>query len=129
MKRWLVLGSLVSVGALSMTAAAFQAPAQRAPLPDATKVKDNFYVIESSSPVDRSKFTGGNVGVFITDAGVVLVDTKLADYGPDILDRIRKVTPQADRDHHQHAHARRSHGQQRGLPGDGRHRRAREHED
>jgi glyoxylase-like metal-dependent hydrolase (beta-lactamase superfamily II) len=93
MKRWLVLGSLVSVGALSMTAAAFQAPAQRAPLPDATKVKDNFYVIESSSPVDRSKFTGGNTGVFIMQAGVAVVDTKLAGYGPDILDRIRKVTP------------------------------------
>jgi glyoxylase-like metal-dependent hydrolase (beta-lactamase superfamily II) len=27
------------------------------------------------------------------EAGVVVVDTKLAGYGPDILDRIRKVTP------------------------------------
>ena len=93
MKRWVVLGWLVAAGALSMTVTAGLAQQQRAPLPDATKVKDNLYVIESSSPVDRSKFTGGNTGVFIMQAGVAVVDTKLAGYGPDILDRIRKVTP------------------------------------
>jgi glyoxylase-like metal-dependent hydrolase (beta-lactamase superfamily II) len=93
MKRSLVLGALVGVGALSMTVAGYQAPAQRAPLPDLTKVKDNLYIIESSSPVDRSKFTGGNTGVFITDNGVVIVDTKLAGYGPTILEKIRAVTP------------------------------------
>ena len=38
------------------------------------------------------QFTGGNTGVFITDAGVVVVDTKLAGYGPDILAKIRAVT-------------------------------------
>lgn len=93
MKRSLVLGALVGVGALSMTVAGYQAPAQRAALPELTKVKDNLYIIESSSPVDRSKFTGGNTGVFITDTGVVIVDTKLAGYGPDILARIKTITP------------------------------------
>ncbi len=93
MKRWVVLGGLVAAWALSATVTTGLAQPQRAPLPDATKVKDNLYVIESSSPVDRSKFTGGNTGVFIMEAGVVVVDTKLAGYGPDILDRIRKVTP------------------------------------
>ena len=93
MKRWVVLAWLVAAWALSVTVTTGLAQQQRAPLPDATKVKDNFYVIESASPVDRSKFTGGNTGVFIMEAGVVVVDTKLPGYGPDILDRIRKVTP------------------------------------
>jgi glyoxylase-like metal-dependent hydrolase (beta-lactamase superfamily II) len=94
MKRWLVLTSLLAVGALSMTAAAYQAQTQqRAVLPDLTKVKDNLYIIGSSSPVDRSTFTGGNTGVFITENGVVVVDTKLAGYGPTILQKIKAVTP------------------------------------
>jgi cyclase len=92
MKRGIVLGSLLAVGVLSVAIAGYQAPAQQAPLPDLTKVKDNLYIIEASSPADRSTFTGGNTGVFITDTGVVVVDTKLANYGPLILDRIKKVT-------------------------------------
>jgi len=92
MKRGTVLGALIVIGTLSTALAAYQQPAQRAVLPDLQKVKDNFYIIGSSSPVDRSMFTGGNTGVFITDAGVVVVDTKLASYGPDILAKIRAVT-------------------------------------
>jgi glyoxylase-like metal-dependent hydrolase (beta-lactamase superfamily II) len=84
---------LVAAGGTTMAVAGGQAPAQRATLPDLTKVKDNLYIIESASPVDRSKFTGGNTGVFITENGVVVVDTKLAGYGPDILAKIRAVTP------------------------------------
>lgn len=89
--RKTVLSSLVAAGAIT-TALAAQQPAQRATLPDAEKVKDNLYVIMASSPVDRSQFTGGNVGVFVTDTGVVVVDTKLAGYGPDLLAKIKKVT-------------------------------------
>ncbi len=89
MKRTVVLGALVAVGALSVGLAGQQ---QRATLPDLQKVKDNFYIIASSSPVDRSQFTGGNVSVFITDAGVTVVDSKLAGYGPDILTKIKAVT-------------------------------------
>jgi cyclase len=92
MRRLIVLGSLVSVGTLSITLAAQQAQPQ-APLPELTRVKDNFYIIESASPVDRSKFTGGNTGVFIMEKGVAIVDTKLGGYGPTILERIRAVTP------------------------------------
>lgn len=92
MKRAILLGALIGVGAFSGALAAYQQPAQRAVLPDLQKVKDNLYVIMASSPVDRSMFTGGNTGVFITDTGVVVVDTKLAGYGPDILAKIRAVT-------------------------------------
>jgi len=92
MKRALVLGLLIAAGTLSVAVAGYQAPAARAVLPDLTHVKDNLYIIESSSPVDRSMFTGGNTGVFIMDTGVLVVDTKLAGYGNDILQKIRKVT-------------------------------------
>jgi len=97
MRRDVVAGVLIIVGVVSMTAAArypSQAPpaAPQAPLPDLTKVKENLYIIEASSPVDRSMFTGGNTGVFITDTGVVVVDTKLANYGPGIIAKIKKVT-------------------------------------
>jgi glyoxylase-like metal-dependent hydrolase (beta-lactamase superfamily II) len=91
-RREIVLGLLITVGGLSVAAAGYQAPPAPAPLPDLVRVKDNLYMIEASSPADRSLFTGGNVGVFITDAGVVVVDTKLANYGPGILEKIRKVT-------------------------------------
>jgi cyclase len=92
MKRAIVLALLLGGGTLSVVLAGYQAPATQAPLPDLTRVKDNLYMIAASSPADRSLFTGGNTGVFITDSGVVVVDTKLAGYGPTILDRIKKVT-------------------------------------
>ena len=37
-------------------------------------------------------FSGGNTGVFITDNGVVVVDTKLAGWGQVLLDKIHSVT-------------------------------------
>jgi cyclase len=91
MRRSIVLGLLLGAGVWSITMAA-QQPTP-APLPELTRVKENFFIIESASPVDRSKFTGGNTGVFIMEKGVAIVDTKLAGYGPTILERIRKVTP------------------------------------
>jgi len=91
MSRQSVLGALVLIGALGMGIAA-QQPAQRAALPEAQKVKDNLYVIMASNPTPREGFTGGNTGVFITANGVVVVDTKLAGYGADLIDRIKKVT-------------------------------------
>ena len=87
MKRMMVLGALVLVGGI--TAAVAQQPPRPA-LPDLTRVKDNLYVLTASTP--GPEFTGGNIGVLVTDTGVVVVDTKLAGYGPDILARIRKVT-------------------------------------
>src|SRR5262245_32072617 len=92
MKRGILFSAFLVIASLSAVLIGYQQPAQRAVVPDLQKVKDNFYIIAASSPVDRSMFTGGNTGVFITDAGVVVVDTKLAGYGPDILAKIRAVT-------------------------------------
>ena len=41
---------------------------------------------------NRDAFSGGNTAVFVTDKGVVLVDTKLPGWGPAILDQIKTVT-------------------------------------
>jgi cyclase len=96
MIRALTLALIVTLGGLTMAVAAFQAPAppSAAALAATTieKVKDNLYIITGSSPAPRETFSGGNVGVFVTDAGVVIVDTKLAGWGPTILERIRTVT-------------------------------------
>src|SRR5262245_26723709 len=95
MKRCTVLAVLITIGTLSMTVRGFQEPATgpSAAALDATKiekVKDNLYVITGSS--DLRAFSGGNTAVFITDAGVVLVDTKLPGWGPTLLERIKTVT-------------------------------------
>ncbi len=88
MKRLMVLGAIVVIGLAAALTAQQNQP--RPPLPDLTKVKDNLYVFVASTP--GPEFTGGNSGVFITDAGVVLVDTKLSGYGPSLIDKIKKVT-------------------------------------
>jgi cyclase len=92
MKRVVILALLTLTGGVTMTFAARQAQPKPAPLPEATKVKDNLWVIAGSSPIDRSMFTGGNTAVYVGDSGVVVVDTKLPGYGPLLLDRIRAIT-------------------------------------
>ena len=89
MKRATILGALLVAGGLASALVA-QQQQPRPPLPDVTKVKDNLYVITSSTP--GPEFTGGNTGVFVTDSGVIVVDTKLSGYGPTILEKIKKVT-------------------------------------
>ncbi len=91
MRRALALTAIVAAGAAAVAA---QQQLSQAAL-DATKieqVKDNLYVITGSDPTDRAAFSGGNTGVFVTDGGVVVVDTKLAGWGQVLLDRIRTVT-------------------------------------
>ena len=88
MKRRLVLGTIVAIGALSMATSAFQQPAgggrQGGPnVAQIQKVKDNLYMIIGG---------GGNTAAFVTDGGVVIVDTKLAGWGQAILDKVRTVS-------------------------------------
>jgi cyclase len=92
MKRIVVLGAVLIAGALSIAAAAAQAPAQASRTIDMQKLRDNLYVLASSTPGDAATFSGGNVSVFITATGVTVVDTKLAGWGQAMLDRIKSVT-------------------------------------
>ena len=101
MKRSVLLGVLLLVGSLSMAAAArtdlpgslAQAAQPQGPrVIDIVKLKDNLYVLTSSTPGNPATFSGGNVAVFITDGGVTLVDTKLAGWGQAVLDKVKSVT-------------------------------------
>jgi glyoxylase-like metal-dependent hydrolase (beta-lactamase superfamily II) len=89
MTRLIVLGVLIAVGALSISAAAVQqAPGRGAQQPAARvvgveRLKGNLYMMTGG---------GGNSAVFITATGVVVVDTKNPGWGQPLLDRIKTVT-------------------------------------
>lgn len=86
MKRAVVLSVIVGIGAMAMGAAWLQAqqqPPQGPNVAQIEKLKDNLYMITGG---------GGNTAAFITVNGVVLVDTKLANWGQAILDKVKTVT-------------------------------------
>ena len=79
MRRLVLLSTLIALGAAGIAA-------QQAAQPQTAeiqKVKDNLYMITGG---------GGNTAAFITTKGVVIVDTKLANWGQPIMDKIRSVT-------------------------------------
>ncbi|MGQ0733217.1 MAG: MBL fold metallo-hydrolase [Acidobacteriota bacterium] len=79
----MILALLVAIGAMGMVAAATaQQPPQPQPL-TIEKIKDNLFVIAGG---------GGNTAAYVIASGVVLVDTKLANYGQAILDKVKSVT-------------------------------------
>jgi cyclase len=85
MRRGIVLGVLLGVGALSLAAAGFRAPSQT-PAPkvvEVEKLKDNLFMLKGG---------GGNTAVFVTSTGVVVVDTKNPGWGQPILDKIKELT-------------------------------------
>ena len=87
---WLV--GLVAAG-LAVTAAAHEGLQDSLPpITGIHEVADNLYLLANADPDDRDSWTGGNTAVWITNDGVVLVDTKLAGYGQAILERVRAVT-------------------------------------
>jgi glyoxylase-like metal-dependent hydrolase (beta-lactamase superfamily II) len=93
MKRTAILATIVLAGVGIVGVAAQQPPPPPGPgaggrpiLPPPgkiEKVRDNLYKIFGG---------GGNTTVFVTDAGVVLVDTKLPNNGEAILNQVRTVT-------------------------------------
>ena len=94
MRRSVVLGTLIGVGALSLVVsgqAPGPSPASIAAM-KVEKVKENLYIITGSGAENQAAFSGGNVAVFITAAGVTLVDSKLPGFGPTILERVKSVT-------------------------------------
>src|SRR6185436_18514332 len=82
MKRLAVLLGLLMVGAVSII---FAQPhtRQSPPALEIQKVKDNLYMITGG---------GGNTAAFITETGVVIVDTKIQGNGPAILEKVKSVT-------------------------------------
>jgi cyclase len=84
MKRTIVLGALLAVGTLSVAAAALQQPPQGPKVVEVEKIKDNLFMLKGG---------GGNTAVFVTAAGVVVVDAKNPGWGQPILDKIKELTP------------------------------------
>jgi glyoxylase-like metal-dependent hydrolase (beta-lactamase superfamily II) len=85
MNRTTGLATLVLIGVVSLAAAGARSQTQ-SPDPkvlELQKLKDNLYLLSGG---------GGNTAVFVTDLGVVLVDTKLAGWGQPILDKIKTIT-------------------------------------
>jgi cyclase len=95
MTRSMLLTAVVAAGSLSIAVAGYQQPPAAPAGPkviDIQKLKDNLYVLTSSTPGNAATFSGGNVAVFITDGGVTLVDTKLNGWGQAVLDKVKSVT-------------------------------------
>ena len=81
MRRAALLVAIVIVG---LTVAGVAAQRVRIPPTGAiAQVRDNLYVIPGA---------GGNTTVFVTENGVVLVDTKLANNGEAIMQQVRTVS-------------------------------------
>ncbi len=86
MKRTIVLVTLLVTGGLSLVVAGVQQSPGGQPAPgvvEVGKLKENLYVLKGG---------GGNSSVFITAAGVVVVDTKNPGWGQPLLDAIKKLT-------------------------------------
>jgi cyclase len=77
MRRFVLLGAIVIVGAVGIAA-----QQQDKPL-TIEKVRENLFMIRGG---------GGNTAAFITTKGVVLVDTKDPGMGPGIMAQVRSVT-------------------------------------
>jgi glyoxylase-like metal-dependent hydrolase (beta-lactamase superfamily II) len=83
MRRELVLGTLIVVGALSLAVVAAQQP----PAPmviEVEKLRDNLFVLRGG---------GGNTAVFVQANGVTVVDTKNPGWGQPLLAKIKEITP------------------------------------
>jgi cyclase len=85
MNRTLVLSSIVVVAVVAVAGRALvaQQPPAGPKVAAIEKVKDNLYMVTGG---------GGNTAVLVTANGVVLVDTKLADWGQPIMDQVKTVT-------------------------------------
>jgi glyoxylase-like metal-dependent hydrolase (beta-lactamase superfamily II) len=84
MRRGLVLGTVLALGTFGAVRA--QQPADAPKVVEVEKVKDNLFVL-------RGAGGGGNTAVFVTAAGVTLVDTKNPGWGTPILQKVKELTP------------------------------------
>src|SRR5262245_61491179 len=91
MKRVIVLATLLMAGDLSLAVTASPQPAAGAgtqaaapKVVEVEKLRDNLFMLKGG---------GGNTAVFVGATGVVVVDTKLPDWGRPVLEVIRNLTP------------------------------------
>lgn len=82
MRRGIVIGLLLALGAVSIGVAAGQQEEEM--VVEVEQLEDNLYVLRGG---------GGHSGVFVTSDGVVLVDTKVPGWGQPLIDKIAELTP------------------------------------
>ena len=84
MDRSICLAAITALG-LAL-AAGIHAAQEPRPEIEVVRITDALHMLGSGTT------TGGNTAAFITEEGVVLVDTKLEGYGQDILGHVRRLT-------------------------------------
>jgi glyoxylase-like metal-dependent hydrolase (beta-lactamase superfamily II) len=92
MRRGVVLVAVIAAGSLSIAAAGYQ---QAQPAPTVREIQNlraNLYFISGGDTNDRSTWGGGNTLVWVTERGVVLVDTMLPGAGRSLIERVRSIT-------------------------------------
>ena len=78
---------LAAITALGLAlAAGIHAAQEPRPEIEVVRITDALHMLGSGTT------TGGNTAAFVTEEGVVLVDTKLEGYGQDILGHVRRLT-------------------------------------
>ena len=106
---------------LAVSALAQQTPPAPGPPPTIVKVKDDLFIVQNQANTMGDLIAyGGNATAYVTDAGVMLIDSK-SDREHDDLDR---QTENRDRQAHQvrgaDAQSRRPYGRRGEARGDGR---------
>src|SRR5262245_47033341 len=90
MRRVLVLLGLIAVAALSIAVARAQTDAAAIAI---QKVAPNLFIVTGGrGSGGQSNTVSGCTTVFVTNTGVVLVDTKLPGFGKAILAQVKAVT-------------------------------------
>lgn len=89
MRRIIYLAVMTLIGVV-LTVATDEARQEHATLAH-HEVADNLYML-GNDPSVQGMGGGGNTGIFLTNNGVVLVDTKISGYGPDIMAHVREIT-------------------------------------
>jgi len=79
MKRTYILAILLAAGML----AAARAQQAEPKVVDVEKLADNLFVLKGG---------GGNTAVFVTAAGVTVIDTKIPGWGQPIIDKVKELT-------------------------------------
>lgn len=92
MQRILLSAAIVVVG---VSVSALQPPSSARRVRDIQSVRGNLYFITGGDSYEvggRPSWTGGNVAVFVTAQGAVVVDSMIAGSGREILAQVRRVT-------------------------------------
>ena len=82
--------SILTVVGIGLMAATNEARQNRASL-TLHEVGEQLYML-ANDPAVQGMGGGGNTAIFVTEGGVVLVDTKISGYGSDILSHVQQIT-------------------------------------